>query len=197
MEWWLILILCLIGCFTIASFFFTSKINISKIIVNHWATLGYPNKKRVMMLDIACFVGLPILVGVFVGFQNLNTQTISTTLITVFAIFAGLLMNLIVLTINIDYSKKFIEIKEEDKRNKKIEVHKKICDETFFNISHAILLSIVIIVLSAVITNGVTNSVLANIINGVLFGLSTMFILNLMMILKRIYSLYKRSEEKQ
>ena len=103
-------------------------------------------------------------------------------------------MNLIVLTINIDYSKKYMDVKDEVKRSEKIELYKKVNDETFFNISHAILLSLIIIVLSAVITNGVANVVMSNIINGVLFCLASMFILNLLMILKRIYMLYKRQD---
>ncbi len=154
----------------------SQKINVIHIITEHHSTLCSYATGRVSLLDLAVFYGVPFLLGVASWWFNLelDSDRANATIATA-AIFAGLLINVLVLIYTV--AQKGAEGAE-----------KKLVKEFFANVSYAILLSVVTVVL-----------IMANLflpqpynwIWALVIALFTQFCLVLLMSLKRLHALLK------
>ncbi|MEH2465993.1 hypothetical protein [Nostoc sp.] len=169
-----------------------SKINVLEIVTNHLNTLRDYGASKHSKFDIFLFFILPFIIGVCVVFSGivLNKDLIST-LINVFAIFAGLLFNLLVLIY--DVSSKAAKPTNSVQANKlKLEI----LEQIYFNISFEILLSLLIVILlsiSIMLNNGLANSVFSVLV----FFLAILFILTFLMVLKRVNILISQEIDQQ
>ncbi|AWI08268.1 hypothetical protein CKA38_02420 [Ereboglobus luteus] len=141
-------------------------------------------RDKISKRDIFLFYALPIIISIGVVFllnKNISSDTINL-LITIFSIFVGLLLNLLVLIVGFRNTIMQNAIKH------------KVLDETFYNISYAILISVILIVLlfTAIVSSGIP----MQIISTTSFFIIGNFILTLLMILKRVHMLLTKQDKK-
>jgi len=153
-----------------------SKIDLTKIVKDHLSTLKHHGEKRKSKSDIFLFYGTPIILLSIVLFKNFTfTEEQINILITVFSIFTGLLLNLLLLIYDIVLKISSPKLKEQ------------FLKEIYSNISYTILLAIVIIILlfiSCVNSNFILSSLAV--------ALILQFVLTLLMILKRVHILLSK-----
>ena len=164
--------------------YFIDKINVSKIIKNHVSTLRNVDSVSLSRYDCVLFFGVPFLLSILATIFNIKlNKDLIGVLINVFAIFAGLLFNLLVLIYDViskqpsvnNSSSKYI-------KNKFI-----LLKEIYYNVSFGIFLSLFVVI--ALAASIISLDKLNTFFSFIIFGLSTLFILTLLMILKRIHNL--------
>jgi hypothetical protein len=164
------------------------KINVIRIVTDHYSTLKRYNRTNICKSDLLTFVALPFLLAVVSAYLNLKfTDPIINILISALAIFSGLLFNLLVLLHaikirNVNY------INEKDTKD--------FFKQIYANISYALFISILIVTLlciviffrsNAAVTLNLRDPILVRFGNGVIFFLLAQLMLTLLMILKRMY----------
>lgn len=183
----LIIIIALLALAT-----FNPKIKICQIIKKHFSTLVNDRNKKISFLDYITFVILPLIISVFSVVILKISITDVNVLLTVFSIFAALLLNFLMLIIQAkdNIEKEMKELKETDK---KIETYKKLSQcisQTYYNVSYSILLSIISILLLLLLDIFKITGIFSYILNGSILFTSISFFLCLFMILKRIFILF-------
>ncbi|WP_088242294.1 hypothetical protein [Calothrix rhizosoleniae] len=171
---------------------FFSKINVIEIVANHLSTLKEYRTNKKSISDLVLFFVFPFLVSLLlVHFRVVLNKELVGVLINVFAIFAGLLFNLLVLVY--DAASKASSTKGSPQAYK---LKLDILEQIYFNISFEILLSLlVVLLLAASIT--LKNSLINNIFSALVFYLIVLFTLTFLMILKRVNVLLSREIEHQ
>ncbi len=168
---------------------FNPKIRVIKILRGHFSTYENDNTNKASFFDYICFVVFPIILSCYlVVFKNLEIHDINI-LLTVFSIFTALLFNFLMLIIQV----KDNPINETNKpegfdENK----YNKLVNQTYYNVSFAIILSIlaiVIIWILSILPEGNKREI--RIITIVSLSVMIAFFLDLLMILKRIFSIYQ------
>lgn len=158
------------------------KLNFGCIISDYLNTFyKYDNEKEKDKLEIFLMFILPIILGIFLGNFFIITKDFINTLLTIFSILLGLMLNLLVLIL--------------DKKSKKEEVNK-LSKEVFYSISFSILISILIVISSLIfslnykIINFYLDYILLKkIASAWTYSLIFLFCLDLFLILKRIHIL--------
>ena len=171
---------------------FNPKIKIYQIIKKHFSTLVNDRNKKISFLDYITFVILPLIISVFSVVILKISITDVNVLLTVFSIFAALLLNFLMLIIQAkdNIEKEMKELKETDQ---KIETYKKLSQgtsQTYYNVSYSILLSIISILLLLLLDIFKITGIFSYILNGSILFTSISFFLCLFMILKRIFILF-------
>lgn len=163
-----------------------SKISFQKILESHFGSFRDYNSGQRSVSDIALFFVLPAIFGGLALLQcNLN-KDILNSIITSASIFAGLLLNLLVLIYTLASKFNTDEVNWPTK--------KRLLEETFANISFSILISVLLVVacMLAFRTDeamAAPISVPKYIADGVVYYLTGVLIMHLLMILKRIHTL--------
>jgi len=166
------------------------KINIVKIISDHMATLKDYGKSRYSKLDLFLFFILPLVIsGASVYYGVALNKDLVGILINVFSIFAGLLLNLLVLMYSV-ISNAVKLAKESDPPTPEYAVRIKIdlLEQVFANISFEILLSsfnVILLAVSTLFSSDKANQIFSLLI----FYLVVLFSLSLLMVLKRVHKL--------
>jgi hypothetical protein len=172
-----------------------SKISVWPIIVNHINTLrDYSTHKRSIQ-DFALFFGLPLaaaLAGLY--FKWSFSVNALNALLAAFSIFAGLLLNLLLLVYT--FSTEGIQLNALAKL--KTEFVRQLHD----NISFSVLVSVSIVVTTLIAimrvkADSVINSDFIEVlITSVLLYLMSNFVLTLLMVLKRIHAMFNEKLER-
>jgi len=158
-----------------------SKISIAGIIWDHCGTLRNNNTGRLSWGDIVLFILFPLVLGVSLYcYGVVLTDLLSSILATALSLFAGLLFNLLLLVYDL--------LSKEEASAKPNNVRQDLLDEVSKNISFCILISLLVIILLT-LNSFKINAVWSSVISAVAFWLSTIFVLTLLMILKRIHNL--------
>jgi len=164
------------------------KLSISRIVLDHYKTFYDYRTKKTSINDYIVQVALPIIMGVGVGFfLKVNIDDgFANIIITSLSIFAGLLLNLLILIYTVSRSTKDDEVKA------------KLFLELIANISYGILVAIIMLGLVILIRiaeelgkqdiNWATCVEYFGIVLWILLG---QFVLTLFMILKRVYVVLK------
>lgn len=170
----------------------SSKINIFDIIEAHISTLkNYnkvleynkdpDNKNRFYVYnkwDFVIFFVLPLILGIFfVYFDLLPIKEILTVLVTSLSVFTALLFNLLLLAFD-------IMRKPTTNPTRKI-----FLEEIYANVSFCILIAITTISMSVLSIIFLGNCIIYHILSFFVYYFSILFILTLLMVLKRIYAL--------
>ena len=169
---------------------FNPKIHIFNIIKGHFSTYRNDNTGKVSLVDYLSFLFLPIIISYYITFISDIVLSKVDVLLTVFSIFTALLFNFLMLIIQV--KEKVSAEKEElvDKVN--LDKYYKCVDQTYYNVSFAILLSIMAIMLLWIISilpNKEITLVL-QITSAVTETVMIMFFFDLIMILKRVFAIY-------
>jgi hypothetical protein len=164
-----------------------NKLSFEKIIKAHFATMRDNSTNKVSYSDVFLFFGLPIFAsGFFLSGYTLN-KDILNSIITSASIFAGLLLNLLVLIYSL--SEKFRQSNTSNWGSKQ-----KVLEQTFSNISFCILISVLLVIACMLgfrtddeLKEAIT--IAKNVADFVIYYLTAALILHLLMVLKRIHLL--------
>ena len=158
-----------------------SKISLTEIIKDHFKTLIDINTNRAGFDDYFSFLILPILISSLMTFCGLNVNNNSIeTIVGSLSIFVGLLFNALVILLDIARKQESAEIKQI------------IVKEVTANISFAIIVSfIAIFIMLFGFIEGLSNYIKIG-INLLSFFLLSEFALVFLMVLKRIYLIFKK-----
>ena len=166
------------------------KINIIKIVKDHISTLKDYRTDKYKIGDFFLFFGIPFLIVVILVFFNiLLTSKLISLLITSLSIFAALLFNLLLLIYDV------VQKAKNGSKNARIKI--RFLKEVYSNISFCILiavLSVAILILISIFNNITT---LIYFFNWIAYYLIILFLLTLLMILKRIHVLLYREVEEE
>ncbi|MBB5041944.1 hypothetical protein [Shinella fusca] len=157
----------------------TSKIDLRAIVQDHFATFKDEATGKFSALDFAVMVGFPIAVAVgsaVAGFHIPDGHV--GTLISAFAIFGGLLFNVLVLI----YS--FSSGEEEPDP-----VREELVQQSFANISFAVMSSLLAVMLLVVLL--FVGGIGQIIIEAVIYFVGLNFLLTMLMVLKRMHILLR------
>ena len=173
---------------------FNPKIRVFKIISGHFSTFKNDNKECVSPYDYITFLIMPLIAAILITFKfKIMIEDISV-LLTVFSIFAALLFNFLMLIIQ---AKDNAILKEQNPAYKfDKDKYMQCINQTYYNVSFANLLSVFIIILlwiTSILT--CTEGMVYEIIITIIWFSMIMFFLDLIMILKRIFSIYNIDKE--
>lgn len=173
-----------------------SRINILKIIIDHFGTLkSYgSDSRRINFSDLFLFIILPIIISILLVYYGFSFQEQLTNLIAGISIFGGFLFNLLAII----YSQ-LESIEKNNESTDDMQLHilkKKFVDEIHINISFCIVLSIIIVISLFLSTIDFPikeyDSIFKNAVNGINYFLLILFLLSLLMVINRVYILLKR-----
>lgn len=169
---------------------FNRKIHVYDIIKGHFDTYQNDNTGKTSLIDYLSFILLPILISCYITFISDIVLSKVDVLLTVFSIFTALLFNFLMLIIQI---KEKVNSDEEDLvNNVDLEKYYKCVDQTYYNVSFAVLLSIIAIVLLWIISILPNEEItlILQITSAVTETVMIMFFFDLLMILKRVFAIY-------
>lgn len=159
------------------------KINVSKIVLDHVSTLTDYSTGEYRAADFLLFFGMPVAIaGLLVYFYGNLRPNLITIVATSLSIFAALLFNLLLLVYDaMGKSEGLIGVANGLRR--------RFLREVFSNISFAILVAIgaIISVLTLVLVSG--TALASYVFSAVIYYLVTLFLLTLLMLLKRVHVL--------
>jgi len=168
-----------------------NKINIFIIVKDHIATLKDYETKKNSGMDIILFFIVPIILAVlaFLSLKSMSSSLV-TILITTQSIFAALLFNLLILVYDAIRKEQTDGIvnqqndKTDERNNRRI-----FLKEIFSNVSFCVLISVVTIVLLIIFSFVTKWKVAKEIISFLAYYFVGVFILSLLMVLKRTHVL--------
>lgn len=170
-----------------------SRINILKIIVDHFLTLRTVGQKSKIpsLPDSLLFILFPIGLSVYLVLSGFTLISQIGNLIAAIAILGGFLFNLLAII----YSQ--IEKLKDDAQGDSLK--QRFVNEIHINISFCILLSL-FIVISLTIYSGIEkliskHPIITRIIEGYIYFILILFSLTLLMIINRVYILLKKDSE--
>jgi hypothetical protein len=157
----------------------TSKINVSLIVVDHFSTFKDESTGKYSVYDFFVVFFLPAMVSVCLGFVGFNIKDeYIGTLISAFAIFSGLLFNVLVLIYSV-----------RDDRAEVDCVRERLVNQTFANVSFSVMTCLLAVVLLSILlfVQGLSQVVLEVLI----YFIGINFMLTMLMILKRMHVLMR------
>ncbi|HEX9221987.1 MAG TPA: hypothetical protein VF860_01520 [Candidatus Acidoferrales bacterium] len=172
------------------------KINISRIVAAQVRTLRNNATQTYSVFDLVLFFVFPILLGVAGAYYGwkFNGEALNA-LLAAFSIFAGLLLNLLILVYTLSSQTEHPPVLAKARLGLVKELHD--------NIAYSILVSIVIVVVSMVAVAHLNMhekqgepAFTARWVAGLIIFLTTNFVLTLLMILKRIYIMLNQAIDK-
>jgi len=179
-----------------------TKISIVSIIKDHVLTLRSGRTGKVYFPDIILFFLFPLLFsGALIILEVPLNDGLVNTLITSFSIFSALLFNLLLLVYDISCKKTEENVLIDPFDIEEIIKRRRLLQEIYVNVSFAILISIVniLVLMSYFLKTNNCNLVSFNICSFqrllafIVYYISIQFILTLFMILKRVYLLLGKS----
>jgi len=160
------------------------------IVRRHFNTLHIEGKKDKMnWVEFAFFSIIPVMIAALISSLYRIDADTSRILVTVFAVFAGLFLNLLAMIYNVfdrSFQKSQIMNNHGDDRKAKLFMF----EETIHNIAFGVLVSIMIVILGLMIVLfGPLSHVLIVVLNYILNALLVIFIFTVFMVLKRLDNL--------
>lgn len=154
----------------------SSKINIMSIVAEHYSTFRDDGANEYSAADFVVMLVVPIVVSVLASVYGVKIDDSNVgALISAFAIFAGLLFNVLVLIYSI-----------KDKGDGD-DLKSRLISQTFANVSFSVMLCLVgVFLMSALLF---VDGVLQSLIEIVVYFLTLSFLLTMLMVLKRLHVL--------
>jgi hypothetical protein len=164
----------------------SSKINISQIAIDHLFTLRNESTGKISLSDLLVFFALPALAGsICFYFRWTFTDNAINLVITGMSIFAGLMINVLVLIYTVALNTHPVNVTVEE-----ASLEKRFLREIFANISFSIGTSVTIVVVLAVAF--FSASVAQRALSAFAVFLLCNFLLTLLMALKRLHILLSK-----
>ena len=158
-----------------------SKINISKIVVQHMKTLRVYGTEKSSRLDLLLFFGAPLVFAIIIVSFGMRVNDASVgILLSAFAILTGFLFNLLVFLYSL-IPRGEDAVKDEDP------VKKVVLEQTFHNISYSVLLGLCLTIICGLGMIG--NELIGLCVTFLTCFLGAHLFLTIIMVLKRFHSL--------
>lgn len=162
------------------------KVDVSRIVLDHVRTLKDYSTGKYRLTDFFLFFGVPVVIAaVLVYFYGELRSNLITIVATSLSIFAALLFNLLLLVYDVIR-------KSENPAGNQETLRRRFLTEVFSNISFAILVAIIAIVLVLIRVLVDDASVAEHVFSGLVYYLVSLFLLTLLMLLKRVHVLLSR-----
>jgi magnesium-transporting ATPase (P-type) len=157
------------------------KFSIWRIVIDHIDTLRNAKSRKYRPLDFITLFAVPVSIGGMATYYGytLNKEIINS-LMTSLSVFAALLFNLLLLV----YS-----IVQRDSTAGLEKVRTKFLKEIYANISFCILLTVITIALLLITFIGIDAPRFTLILTLTVYSLTAIFLLTLLMILRRVHAL--------
>ena len=166
----------------------TNKIDVSRILRDHLATLKDYSTGRYQLSDFALFFGTPLVVaGLLTYFRGIMSETTSLILATSLSLFAALLFNLLLLV--------YDNVRKEQKREDGKTLRADFLRQIYSNISFSIFIAILAVILLVVTSWDIGVCEIKHALTFITYYLTTLFVLTLLMILKRVHVLLSKEFE--
>lgn len=164
----------------------SSKINITQIVTDHLATLRNERTGKISAVDLAMFIGAPFVLAVAYYVLGWSLSKDATNLIiTGMSIFAGLMINVLVLIYTVA-----LNTKVEDVTAEEAFLEKRFLRQIFANISFSISVSVLIVIVLGL--SFFVEARTQKAISAFAFFLLGNFLLTLLMTLKRLHILLSK-----
>jgi len=162
----------------------SNKINLLEIARAQLATFsGY--SRKIVALDILAFVGLPIIFGVLVAALGPPVYSVGS-LLTGASVFSGLLVALLVNVFNFS-----VKIRRDEKIRPEQQLARTV-DELMTNAAWTVITGLLLVVLlAAAAATQKPNTALDPLWVGILVGLVVHLIMNVLMVLSRIWTAHE------
>ncbi|WP_043619254.1 hypothetical protein [Ensifer sp. ZNC0028] len=157
----------------------TSKIDVRVILSDHFNTFRDEASGNYSYFDFVIMLGLPLVLSIAAAAMQLHIRDeYVSTLISAFAIFAGLLFNVLVLIYSVSG-----DGKEKD------EIRDRLVAQSFSNISFSVMSSLIAVMFLSLLlfVNGIYQSV----VEACVYFICLNFLLTMLMVLKRIHVLLR------
>ena len=161
------------------------KINVIGIVGDHIRTLRNYGTDRPSVSDLLLFFGVPGVVAIILlHFYGILSPPLTASVTTLLSIFAALLFNLLLIVYDVTGRRE-----EEEDRNK---LKQEVLREVFSNISFAILVAIcaIVSILNLLLFEEIYTA--QQVLSVLSFYLVVLFLLTLLMLLKRVHVLLRR-----
>ncbi|MGO9590864.1 MAG: hypothetical protein ACLP3K_12570 [Candidatus Acidiferrales bacterium] len=162
-----------------------NKINILRLVKDHFGTLRDFQTGKLSVSDVVVFGLLPFIFALWCGYRAVAfDKDALIAVLTAFSIFAGLLFSLLLLV--------FTLTDKTDSQSMLYAVRKQLIGELYENISFAILVSIGIVtmtIVAATMHRATPEAGTGRVTTFLLVLLMSNFILTILMILKRMHAL--------
>lgn len=161
----------------------------SSIIRRHFRTLHKEGTNSVSFIEFSMFSFIPLgLAFVISRYYQLDGDT-SRILVTVFAVFAGLFLNLLAMIYNVfDRSFQKKNIMENFGEGRKQKLH--MFEEMIHNIAFGVFISVMVVIMSlTLVLFGEQGVTVSQVLNYIIFTLLLIFIFTVLMVLKRLDNL--------
>jgi hypothetical protein len=164
----------------------SNKINLSSVVKDHFSSLQNDATKKLSFLDVSIFLGIPAILfvtSVWNCFKLSDGAVVA--MLTAMSVFSGLLINVLVLIYTVAQN---IAKASERRTTSDIENEKRFLHEIFANITFAIIVSILqILILASTYLSGNERFQIYSTATTVFLLIN--FILTMLMVLKRLYLL--------
>jgi hypothetical protein len=161
-----------------------TKINVKRILGDHFETLKDYRTGRYSIMDLAVFLGIPLAASALLIWYGYRLgDDLANILLTSLSIFSALLFNLLLLVYDVTIKEGGSETRSEMRRN--------LLKQTFANISFVILVAVsaVILILLVLILEPNALRLPHAMASFLIFYLVGVFVVHLLMILKRVHIL--------
>lgn len=164
----------------------SSKINISQIVIDHLSTLRNENTGKISAVDIMIFLLVPLILAVISYLVGWSLSKDATNLVvTAMSIFAGLMINVLVLIYTVA-----LNTKPTDETVEEAILEKRFLRQIFANISFSICTSVLIVVVLS--CSYFLEAKAQLLVTSIAFLLLGNFLLTLLMTLKRLHILLSK-----
>lgn len=164
----------------------SSKINISQIVVDHLATLRNESTGKISAMDLLIFLLVPLVLAVISYLMGWSLSKDATNLVvTAMSIFAGLMINVLVLIYTVA-----LNTKPDEETVEEAILEKRFLRQIFANISFSICTSVLIVVILSFSYFLEARAQL--VVSSVAYLLLGNFLLTLLMTLKRLHILLSK-----
>lgn len=172
-----------------------SKINVTNIVRDHWSTLRHSATHRLRPADLVLFYGGPLIPAVlWFGFKvDPKEEPFWTVTLTSLSIFAGLLLNLLVLLYGLIHRAEGDREKTTGNgdplaESKVRKARDSLLREVYYNVSYEVLVAVIAILFMAFSMIGNDTGV-GQWLAAILVYLLAHFVLTIFMVMKRVHSL--------
>ena len=172
------------------------KIDVTRIVVAQIRTMKDNSTQKYSVPDLTLFYGLPVLLGAAGSYYGWKFNAdVLNALLAAFSIFAGLLLNLLILVYTFSSQAEHPAALEQNRMALIKELHD--------NTAYSILVSIVLVVVTMITVAYLKmhekppeTAFTGRWVSGAVIFLTTNFVLTLLMILKRIYIMLNQTINK-
>lgn len=172
------------------------KINVTRIVAAQIRTMRDNSTQKYSIPDLLLFYGLPLVLSIVAPFYRWKFNTdVLNALLTAFSIFAGLLLNLLILVYTFS--------SQTEHPTALAKTRAVVIRELHDNIAYSILVAIVIVVVAMISVaylkmhdTPTAPAFTSGWLTGIIIFLTLNFVLALLMILKRIYVMLNQTIDK-